>query len=162
MEITFWDAMNDASERKRESRLKIFEGKPGNLLRVANQIATAIFTRHMSPFGVTAVQCCVLEALKERPGLDAASLGNLIAIDPATLTSVLQRLEARGLVKKGPRDGDRRVKELTITDEADDLLEKIHMNVRKVKREILAPLNAEERKQFIRTLELFIERHGED
>lgn len=154
--------MNAIGQRKKASRLEVFDGKPGNLLRLANQIATAVFTRHVGPSGVTSVQCCVLEALTARPGLDAAALGNLIAVDPATLASVIQRLEARGLISRGPREGDRRVKELTVTPKANQLLDEIHAQVRKVKREILAPLSPDERKQFIKTLELFIARHDQN
>lgn len=154
--------MKGTAKPAKSDRIKVFDGAPGNLLRVANQITTAIFTRHINRFGVTPVQCCVLEALQERPGLDASALGKLIAVDQATLASVLQRLTARGLVARGPREGDRRVKELRVTPEGSALLDDIHAEVRKVKREILAPLDVEERKQFISVLETFIARHGQD
>lgn len=149
-----------AKQAEDASRLKVFDGRPGNLLRVANQIANAIFNRRMSQFGITAVQCSILVALRERPGLDASALGKLIAVDQATLASVLQRLTARDLVVRGPREGDRRVKELAITPAAAQLLDEVDAEAAKVKREILAPLAPAERKQFVALLERFITLHA--
>lgn len=45
--------------------------------------------------------------------------------DPSTLTGVVDRLEARGLVERRPSSSDRRVKVLTLTDEGQALRSRI-------------------------------------
>jgi DNA-binding MarR family transcriptional regulator len=77
--------------------------------------------------GLSVVQVRALVALRE--SIPMRTLADRLGLDPANLTSVVDRLEERGLVTRQPHPQDRRVKllELTSTGRAssDDLLERV-------------------------------------
>jgi DNA-binding MarR family transcriptional regulator len=77
--------------------------------------------------GLSVVQARALVALRE--SVPMRTLADRLGLDPANLTSVVDRLEERGLVTRQPHPQDRRVKllELTPTGRAssDDLLERV-------------------------------------
>jgi DNA-binding MarR family transcriptional regulator len=66
-------------------------------------------------FGVTGQQRLVIRILGAHPGLSAGDLARILHIHPSTLTGILQRLVARGLIRRAahPRDARRLQLELT-------------------------------------------------
>ena len=88
----------------------------------------------LAPFGVTPVQYAVLKCLDESAGMSGAELGSRIALDSASITGVVDRLVALGLLERRPDERDRRVQRLFPTpkgtsqqadlDRAMDLLNK--------------------------------------
>jgi DNA-binding MarR family transcriptional regulator len=67
---------------------------------------------------VTPVQYAVLRALSEEDGRSGAELGARLVIDSATITGILDRLEASGLVMRRADRTDRRVTRLFLTEVA--------------------------------------------
>jgi DNA-binding MarR family transcriptional regulator len=65
--------------------------------------------------GLTGPQRVALRVLGRRPGVTAGALARILRVHPSTLTGVLHRLEARGLVRRmrDPGDGRRALLELT-------------------------------------------------
>lgn len=65
--------------------------------------------------GLTGPQRVALRVLGRRPGVTAGGLARILRVHPSTLTGVLHRLEARGLVRRtrDPGDGRRALLELT-------------------------------------------------
>ena len=88
---------------------------PGHLIRRAHQISTALFTEECGQFDMTSVQYAALTAVRTYPDVDATRLSALIAFDRSTIGDVLERLEAKGWLSRGPSPTDRRVKRLRIT-----------------------------------------------
>lgn len=66
-------------------------------------------------FGVTGPQRLVIRIVGAFPGLSAGDLARTLHVHPSTLTGILQRLEARGLMRRlsDPADGRRVHLELT-------------------------------------------------
>ncbi len=95
--------------------MKQVYGKPGHLIRRAQQIAVAIFIEECAAFDITPVQYAALVAIRENPGIDATRLSALVAFDRSTLGNVLERLETKGVVKRRAGKEDRRVKALALT-----------------------------------------------
>jgi DNA-binding MarR family transcriptional regulator len=58
----------------------------------------------------------ILEALGARDGRSISDLGGALQLEPATLTPLLKRLEAAGLVRRARSDEDERVVRVTLTD----------------------------------------------
>ena len=123
--------------------------KPGHLIRRAQQIAVAIFMEETAAHDVTPVQYAALVAIREHPGVDATRLSALVAFDRSTLGSVIERLEAKALIGRTGRPGDRRVKLLKLTPAGARLLEAVEPAVARAQERILAPLAPEDRRRFM-------------
>ncbi len=135
--------------------------KPGHLIRRAQQIAVALFMEECAGFDLTPVQYAALAALAANPELDATRLSHLIALDRSTIGSVLERLEAKTLVERRPSAEDRRVKRLRIRPEGRRLLADVEQAVERAQRRIVAPLDAEEQRTFLRLLARLVEANNE-
>ena len=90
------------------------------MLRLDNQLCFALYstslamTRLYKPLldalGITYPQYLVLLVLWERDGLSVSELGNRLFLDSGTLTPLLKRMEAAGLVtRQRALDDERRV-----------------------------------------------------
>ncbi len=69
----------------------------------------------LAAHGVTPTQFALLKVLWERDGQCGADVGARLMVDSATMTGVLDRLEAAGLVERQACAGDRRVQRLHVT-----------------------------------------------
>ncbi len=96
---------------------------------------------------LTNPQFAVLLVLDDNGSLDQSALGALTAIDRSTLTPLLDRLEALGLVTKEIDPANRRRRIVTLTEAG---------------RERLATAGAEARALFIQVEELLGERQLKD
>ena len=139
------------------SRLTDLHNLPGHLIRRCTQIAISIFVEECGAYDLTPPQYSVLAMLRQRPGLDQATLASLTAIDRSTAGNVLRRLEARGHVARKPGNQDRRTKTLCLTPAGVRLLESVSEAIDRAQRRILAPLDASERTEFLRLLSKLVE-----
>ncbi|MGF1611075.1 MAG: MarR family winged helix-turn-helix transcriptional regulator [Kiloniellales bacterium] len=91
------------------------QAQVGFLLRKAHQAATESFLATMDGIDVTPRQFSVLITLLQRGETGLGLLGELTAMDPATLLGVVRRLARRKLlvVRGDPEDGRRRIAQLT-------------------------------------------------
>src|SRR5467141_1060894 len=60
-------------------------------------------------------QCHVLHLIEPERPIPMGQLAETLACDASNVTGLVDRLEARGLVRRRPSDGDRRVKVLVLT-----------------------------------------------
>lgn len=128
--------------------------KPGHLARRFQQIAVAVFHAEVEETGhdLTPVQYAALTAIKKHSGLDQVTLAALIAYDRTTITGVVDRLVQKGLVVRRANDRDRRVRELLITDEGQNILRGIEPAVQSAQRIMLRGLTTGEANEFLRLL----------
>jgi DNA-binding MarR family transcriptional regulator len=126
--------------------------QPGHLFRRCQQIAVAIFGEETGGSDITPVQFAALFTVREHPGLDQATLARLIAFDRATVGSVIDRLEEKGLVVRQPAKHDRRAKLLHTTEAGAAMLKRVTAHVARAQERMLEPLTARERKMLIRLL----------
>ena len=97
-----------------------------DLLRLENQLCFALVTAArnvvaiyrpvLEPLGLTHPQYLVLLALWERSPRTLGELAEELAMEPATLSPLLKRLEAQGKVTRARRADDERVLEIGLTD----------------------------------------------
>lgn len=127
---------------------------PGHLIRRLQQVAVSLFFEEVEPagFDLTPVQFAALRAILHHPGIDQASLAGVIAYDRATIGGVLDRLEAKGLVRRAVSKTDRRVRQLTLQPAGLKLLGIIDPLIARVQDRILDPLEPEEREIFLKIL----------
>lgn len=123
----------------------------GHLIRRLHQISTSVFQRGMKEAGIalSPVQFAALAALSRAARVDQATLAGMIAYDRATIGSVVDRLEARGLVTRRPSQSDRRAREVRLTAAGDQLLQQAWPVVDSLQNDILSGLSADERRQFL-------------
>lgn len=69
----------------------------------------------LAPHGVTPTQYAVLKVLWEQDGQSGADLTGHLLMDSATVTGVVDRLQAAGLLERRPHDQDRRIHSLFLT-----------------------------------------------
>ncbi len=130
----------------------VLEEQVGFILRRAHQRATEIFTAVMAGFEVTPVQFAALAKLDDEGATSQNALGRLIGVHQATLSGVVRRLAARGLVLQSQAPGDARLVLLDLTPEGRALTRAMKRRGRDVSARTLSPLNAEEAAQFCRLL----------
>lgn len=123
----------------------------GHLIRRLHQISVSVFAERMKAAGLdlTPVQFAALEALRQHPDVDQATLAGLIAYDRVTLGGVIDRLEAKGLISRIVSPQDRRARLVRLTSAGLDLLSQAGPIVRGFQDSILQGLDATERQQLV-------------
>lgn len=77
-------------------------------IRLAHGAVYRHFSETFSDLELTQKQVSVLWLVAERPGLIQADLGQQLQMDRATTTEIINRLAARGLIRREPSREDRR------------------------------------------------------
>ena len=110
---------------------------------VARLLRTA-FDRRVRTLGITRAQWLVLTRLHRHPGVSQSELADLMEVERASAGRMIDRLEANGWVERRAQDGDRRVKRVYLTPEA----ERVHRRIWRVAEatvdDALADLSARE------------------
>ena len=70
-------------------------------LAAANRSVIALYRPVLAPLGLTHPQYLVMLALWERSPRSVADLGDTLYLESATLSPLLKRLEAAGLITRG-------------------------------------------------------------
>jgi DNA-binding MarR family transcriptional regulator len=122
---------------------------PGHHIRRLQQMAVAVFLQETQGFGITPVQYGALLTVQRQPGLDQRSLANLMGLDTSTTAGVVDRLEARGLLRRSASLTDRRVNLLGITEDGAALLADMKPQVAAAQARMLEPLTDAEKPLFM-------------
>lgn len=98
---------------------------PDDLLKLENQLCFALVTAArnvvsiyrpvLEPLGLTHPQYLVMLALWEDAPRTLGGLAEELAMEPATLSPIIKRLEAQGLVIRARRADDERVLDIGLT-----------------------------------------------
>jgi DNA-binding MarR family transcriptional regulator len=83
---------------------------------LAARTVVSLYRPILEPLGLTHPQYLVMLALWERDGRSISDLGGALQLEPATLTPLLKRLQAAGLVRRARSEVDERVVRVTLTD----------------------------------------------
>lgn len=134
---------------------------PGHHIRRLQQIAVAIFLQETEGFGVTPVQYGALVTVNRQPGLDQRTLAGLTGLDTSTTAGVVDRLEARDLLRRSASPTDRRVKLLTLTEAGQTLLAEMTPQVLAAQTRMLEPLSEAEKPLFMDMLTRLVHAHNE-
>jgi MarR family transcriptional regulator, lower aerobic nicotinate degradation pathway regulator len=145
----FWELTDDVIE---PPRIADIYSSPGHLIRRAQQISSSLFADELGQFGLTPIQYASLLAIRDKPDIDQRALGRTIAIDRSTIGTVIKGLLDKGLVIRRTPPDNLRVKVLRITDEGEALLGSTSVEISRVQRRLLAPLEPQERERFMELL----------
>lgn len=67
-------------------------------------------------FGLSNPQCLVLKAIDTNGPSSLAELSRYLNVSSANMTGLVDRLEKKGLVKRGSKEGDRRITIVVLTE----------------------------------------------
>jgi DNA-binding MarR family transcriptional regulator len=84
-------------------------------LHSASRAMTGAYQEFLQELGITYPQYLVLLTLWEEDGARVSRIGERLFLDSATLTPLLKRLEAHGLVERRRRADDERVVEVFLS-----------------------------------------------
>ena len=123
----------------------------GHLIRRLHQQSTQVFAQRTQAAGydLTPVQYAALEAIYENPGSDQKFVAEWIGYDRATIGGVIERLEAKGWVRRVVSEEDRRARELSLTAKGNTIRIALQPIVQALQKEILLPLNEAEQDRWI-------------
>ena len=113
-------------------------------LNKANQAAARFLSEKLAPSGVTAVQGVALNFLFQGDEITSRQLGERTKLDSATLTGLLDRLEAGGLVERRPNPADRRAILICLTKKGKRVAGEVHKTIETANRELLSSFGVQE------------------
>lgn len=82
--------------------------------------------RHLRELGLTPPQFDIIATLGNTPGMTFRELGDRTLITKGTLTGVVDRLEARGIVERVPSRADRRSTIVRLTRKGDTEFRRVY------------------------------------
>ncbi|WP_394893687.1 MarR family winged helix-turn-helix transcriptional regulator [Mesorhizobium sp. AaZ16] len=122
----------------------------GFILRRAHQRHVSIFAAHIAD--LTPPQFAALAKLRDVGETSQNQLGQLIAMDAATVKGVIDRLKARGFVELTRHEVDKRRLLVSLTPEGREAVERLIPLAQKITEETLSPLTAKEIPVFMKLL----------
>jgi MarR family transcriptional regulator, lower aerobic nicotinate degradation pathway regulator len=131
----------------------------GYLIRRTHQIADAIFDRAMREQALTPVQYGILMAVLSYEGIDQYQLGQVVGFDRTTISYVVRKLVAKGLIRTFKETRDRRSNLLAVTESGRALLAEAHPIARACSVALLEELAPDEREQLVSLLNKIVYAH---
>jgi len=111
-------------------------------------------TSAMAPFGVDGRELAVLTILSAGVPLSQQEAADQLRVDRTTMVSLVDALEAKGLLERRRSTDDRRKNIVQLTETGRHRLRGAARALDEVDREFLAPLGDELAREFIRALQI--------
>ena len=124
----------------------------GFLLNDVARLLRTSYDRRIRKLGLTRAQWWVLTHLYRGDGVSQTELAETLEIEKATLGRLLDRLEAKGWVRREHDATDRRVWRVHLTDEVEPALRTMRTIAAELRRDALSGVSAAERERFVDTL----------
>lgn len=102
----------------------------------------------------------VLGGLEYGPAPTQTQLATAVGRDKTRLIPILDRLEARGMLRRTPDPADRRNKVVALTDAGRSQLARCRASIRALDDELLADLTTGQREILLATLEQLLTHHS--
>jgi len=124
----------------------------GFLLTDVARLMRTIYDRRVKSLGLTRSQWWVLNNLFRGDGLTQTELADLLEVEKPTLGRLLDRLEAKGWVRREADARDGRVWRVYLTAEVEPAMRTLRTVAAELRRDALAGLSAAESERFVDTL----------
>jgi len=109
----------------------------GFLMHDVSRLRRTVFDDFMKPLNVTRSQWWVLAYLSRHDGMIQSDLANVLELGKAALGSLIDRLEAAGLVRRGVDESDRRAKRVYLSSAGSQLINEMHVRSNEMSERIL-------------------------
>lgn len=124
----------------------------GFLLHDVARLMRTAYDRRIRKLGLTRAQWWVLTHLYRSNGVSQTELAETLEIEKPTLGRLLDRLEAKGWVRREHDASDRRVWRVHLTAEVEPALRTMRSIAADLRRDALTGISAAERERFVDTL----------
>jgi DNA-binding MarR family transcriptional regulator len=108
--------------------------------------------RELESLGLTPARFGLLNLLASVDGANQQELGRAMGVDPSTMVSLVDELEAAGLANRQPHPADRRARAVVLTAKGRRVRERGRELASQVEDEVLGGLTAAERRELLRLL----------
>lgn len=116
--------------------------------------ATDRYSRHLNQSdGVTAPQLLILQTLESRKELTMGEIAREVSLGPGTVTSILDRLQKRGLIERRRGARDKRRVYARLTDAGRSMIHHTPLPLQEAFRERFARLREGEQTAILKSLE---------
>jgi DNA-binding MarR family transcriptional regulator len=119
----------------------------GFLISRMGLVASKHFGERIAAVGLTTRMWGALNVLDAEGPITQGALCAAVHMDPSSMVSTIDELEAQGMVERRRHPTDRRAYALHITEHGYDVLGRGRALAREAQEELLAPLNEQERAQ---------------
>jgi MarR family transcriptional regulator for hemolysin len=124
----------------------------GFLLNDVARLLRTVYDRRIRELGLTRAQWWVLTHLFRADGITQTELAEVLEIEKPTLGRLLDRLEAKGWVRRTHDERDRRIWRVRLTKEVEPALRTMRRIAAELRRDALSGLSAAERERFVDSL----------
>lgn len=131
----------------------IRQASPGWLIQRLSQRFEQALTRELAPHGLALGQFAILMSVLETDGQSQTDLGTIFAMPAWQISRHLDGLEAAGLVQRRADPTSRRTHRIHATAEAAALAPRLRAAAQKVNTDLLAALDAGQRRALIDLLQ---------
>ena len=124
----------------------------GFLVNDVARLMRTVYDRRIRELGLTRAQWWVLTHLFRADGITQTGLAEVLEIEKPTLGRLLDRLQAKGWVRRTHDARDRRIWRVRLTKEVEPALRTMRAIAAELRRDALAGLSAAERERFVDSL----------
>lgn len=146
----------DAEDRRAAGDDAIRLGPLGNFigfhLRLAQEASFRAFAQRSGCPGIKPSRFAIMTLIAENPGLSQTALGRAAGRDKSTLTTALDDLARRGLVRRDREPTDRRSYRLHLTAKGDEVLAELMERAREHDRLLDSIVGPDRKPELIRLL----------
>ena len=121
----------------------------GFILNDVARLMRTTFDRRVRSLGFTRSQWWVLNHLFRNDGVTQSELADILELEKPSLGRLLDRMEAKGWVRREEHASDRRAKRVYLTEEVQPAIKAMRAAAAEVRREALAGLPPERQDQFV-------------
>ncbi len=121
-----------------------FRGPDGQipfLLRQAHTSFRGAIDRELAPIGISGPQFSALNVIARLPRLSGTELSRVSMLTQQTTNEILLALAHKGLIRRIPRHGDRRILEIALTNDGRRLVARARKIVGRIERRMVAGLD---------------------
>jgi len=127
------------------------------LTRSLQQICTSFVAEALAKAELVQLEFALIVFVNDAPGISQQTLSEAMGVDRNNVGLIVEKLEARGLVRRSVNGEDRRARQVYLTKKGERLWLQCQPAVVAANQRILAPLNAPEKKLFIEMLVRLVE-----
>jgi DNA-binding MarR family transcriptional regulator len=124
----------------------------GFILHDVSRLLRRSFDRRVKPLGLTRSQWWVLNHLFRNDGLTQTELADVLEIEKATLGRLLDRMEAKRLIRRDADASDRRIRRVYLTPEVEPAMKSLRAAAADLRRDALGALEPRAAEQFVDSL----------
>ncbi|HWM68771.1 MAG TPA: MarR family transcriptional regulator [Steroidobacteraceae bacterium] len=116
----------------------------GPLIGRVRTLMLSSLDSELQPFGMTGMQFAILKNLADGSATTSADLCRLLHYDAGSMTRLVDRLEAKGLLRRERSEDDRRVVSLRVTSSGKAVLPRLRDSAGRVVQRMLVGFSAPE------------------